>query len=832
MARAARLAEQDPPRGVFSGSHFGDLPYRCDPNEKLRCVEMETAFHDALYAVRRLRRSPGFSAAALLTLALGIGANALIFSVVNAVFLRPLLYRDANRLVWATEFFPKFNRAMVPAPDYAAWKRQNTTFERLEAMGPTFGRNLTSAGRPAERVETAHVTPGFFAMLGTVPRLGAGFDPMARPGGHEVAIVSNALWRGYLQADPAVVGKSVTLDGKPLTIVGVTPPAFIYPDGADVALWLPDAVPPAATVPGRNPDDVRLIGRLKPKVTIEQARAELERITRGMDDQYPAPFGSSHAAARVRVLSLQKQLAADSTVAAGILMGAVAFLLLIACGNVANLFLARAVARRKEIAMRMAVGAARSDIVRMLLTECVLVGALGGSLGFTFLLWGRGAVKFLIPKTLAQGIPIDWRVLAFTVGCSLTAGLVFGMTPAIIAVRGDVNSGLKDSIVHSGGRLAAFLSSGQIALSLVLLAGAGLMIRSFVLLASSDPGFDARNVLTATAMLRPFEAYGPERQVDFFDRILAGIEKLPGVRFAAVTSSPPMTQFSEIETGLHGDDGPKTDDIVSITSISPKYFPALGIRLLAGRFFDARDRRDGTPVAILNESLARLLFQGRRPLGHRINSAVTVVGVVADTRHRALDDRVWPEMFLPFEQSPSPWITVLVRGAGDPSSLAPAIRRLVLSVDSSQPLFDVGLLEQRVSDSLAERRERATILGAFASLALLIAAVGIYAVMSCSVARRTHEIGIRMALGAQRGDVLRMVVGDGLRIAACGTAVGLAGALYLTRVLKTFLYGLKPTDLATLCVVCATLLAAAFLASYLPARRAAAVNPVVALRRE
>jgi len=525
-------------------------------------------------------------------------------------------------------------------------------------------------------------------------------------------------------------------------------------------------------------------------------------------------------------------LTADSETAAAVLMGAVGFLLMIACANVANLFLARAVTRRKEIAMRIAVGAARRDIVRMLLSESLLLGALGGSLGMAILFWGRAAVKFLMPKALAVGIPIDWRVLAFTAVCSVAAGLLFGLAPALAASRVDVNSGLKETAMRSGGRLPAFLAAGQIALSLMLLAGAGLMIRSFLMLSSTHPGFDAHHVLMATVMLQPAEVYSPERQVEFFDRILAGIGTLPGVRYASVTSSPPMAPFSEIETGLHAEGGPHTDEIVSITSVSPKYFQTLGIRLVSGRLFDARDARNGLPVAIVNQALARLLFQGRNPLGQRINSAVTVVGVVADIRHRGLDDKLWPEMYLPFEQSPSPWITVLVRGSGDPSALAPRVRRVAQSIDSSQPLFDVDLLERRVSDSLAERRERSTVLGAFAALALLIATVGIYGVMSYSVARRTHEIGIRMALGAGRSHVLLMVVGAGLRMAAFGMAIGLAGALAVVRVLRTFLYGIEPTDRFTFCLVCAILGAAAFLASYLPARRAAGVNPIAALWRE
>lgn len=795
---------------------------------------MDRLLHELRHALRRLRRSPGFAAAALATLALGIGANTLIFSVVNAIFLRPLSYRDPAKLVWITEFFPKYNRSMVLTPDYAAWKQHSESFEQLEGMGGSFGTNVAKPGTSAaaERIETAHITPGFFAMIGIRPRLGAGFDFSEQDAARPVAIVSDALWRGFLQADPAILGKSLTINAKPYSIVGVMPPGFIYPDGDHVGVWLPDAVLPISTSPAHRPaGSVRLIGRLKPDVSIDRARADLDRIARGMDQQYPAPLGSYHSAATVKVFSLQKQLTVNSETATGVLMGAVGFLLLIACANVDNLFLARAVARRKEIAMRTAIGASRRDIVRMLLTESVLLGVLGGALGIAFLFWGRSAVLFLSPKTLAQGIPIDWRVLAFTAACSLAAGVLFGLAPSLLASRVDVNSGLKGTPSGSAGLLPAFLAAGQIALSVVLLAGAGLMIRSFLLLASSDPGFDARNVLTATVMLRPDEVYGPPKQIDFNNRLLAGVQNLPGVRYAAVASSPPMTQFSELEGGFHDEDGRKIDDIVSIASVSGDYFQTLGIRLVSGRFFDARDRPEGTRVAIINQSLARLLFPGRNPIGRQFSQA-TVVGVVADIRHRTLDDKVWPELFLPFDQYPSIWLTVLVRGVDDPSALAAPIRRIAQSIDSSQPVFDVDLLEHRVSESLTERRERASVLTAFAALALLIAVVGIYSVMSYSVARRTYEIGVRMALGAARGQVLRMIVHAGLRIATVGIIIGLTGALFVTRVLKTFLYGVEPTDAITFVLVCATLTLAAFLASYFPARRAARVDPMVALRQE
>ncbi|HUA85042.1 MAG TPA: ABC transporter permease [Bryobacteraceae bacterium] len=787
------------------------------------------------YALRRFRRTPGFTLAALLTLALAIGANSLIFSVVNAIFLRPLPYRDPGRLFWATEFMPAFKTDVLLAPDYGAWKQQSTSFERLEAMGATIGANVAVAGGPAERVPVAHVTPGFFAMLGVTPQLGAGFATNADA---SVAIVSDAFSRDVSHADASALGRSLTVNGEPATIVGVMPAGFLYPGAADAAVWLPDAVPPGPATPGRGMRGVDAIGRAKPGVTTEQARADLERITRGMDDQYPPDWKAPHAGARANVIALQQELTADSQkglmpargsarAAALVLMGAVAFLLLIACANVANLFLVRAAGRRKEIAMRYAIGAAKWDIVRMLLGESLLLGALGGSLGVALLFWGRSAVKFLLPKALGGAIPIDWRVLAFTALCSLAAGLFFGLLPALTASRVNLNARLH---ANRSARLPAVLASGQIALSLVLLAGAGLLIRSFLLLASTNPGFDARNVLTASINLRPLEMYGPPQQVEFFNRLIAGIEKVPGVRIAAVSSSPPMAQFNVIGSGLRPDNGPERQETVSFNSVSGNYFELLGIPLISGRFFDSRDARGQPKVAIVNQTLARDFFPGRDPVGHKIGAETTIVGVVADIRHRSLDDKIWPEMFLPFEQSPSSWITVFVRGAGDPSRLAAPIRSVAQSIDASQPLFDIDLLEQRVAGTLLERRERAAVLAAFSILALLIAVVGIYGVMSYSVARRTQEIGIRMAVGAGRGEVLRMVAGAGLRITAAGMIAGLAGALPVTRLLRSFLYGIAPSDQTTFAAVCAILAIAAFCASYLPARRAARVDPVIALR--
>ena len=800
---------------------------------------------DLRFALRALRHSRGFAFAAVATLALGIGANTAIFSVVNTVFLRPLPYPHPERIVWATEFFPKSARPVVLMPEYAAWQQSNTAFDRLEATRTTIGVNLLVAGRSAERVQAGHVTPGFFAMLGVSPALGRDFTGNQA----SAALISDSLWRGYFQSDPHIVGTAINLNGAPATIIGVMPPGLLYPDaadtrypdGADAAVWLPDAVDAQGIVPRRSMRIVNVIGRLKPAVSVAQAQSDLEVVARRMDSQYPSPWSTSHAQAHVRVVSLHDQLVSDSRTALLVLMGAVAFVLLIVCANVANLFLARAAARNREIAIRAAIGASRARIVRLLLLESSLLGILGGALGIAFLFWTTSALRFLLPKALAGAIPVDWRVLLFATACSLAAGLLFGLAPAITASRLDLTAGLKEtgglSGPRRGARLRGSLAVAQLALSVVLLIGAGLLIRSFLVLLTVNPGFDPRNVLLADVSLAPLQVYGPPQQAEFAARAVQALERLPGVQSAAATSSPPMTTFNAIASGLHAEGEPESDEAVAITSASSHYFRALGIPILAGRSFDERDAAGAPRVVIVNQALARILFRGRDPIGRRIvndprDPGVTVIGVAADTRHRALDDKVWPELYQSFSQSPSPWISVVVKTASDPSGSASAVRRAVQSMDPKQPLFDVESLDQRLSASVSQRRQRALLVGSFGLLALFIAAIGVYGVMAYSVARRTHEIGIRVALGAQRPQVLRLVVIEGLRLAFLGTALGLAGALSLTRVLKSFLYGVTATDPLTFVSVVAALVAAASLASYIPARRATRVDPLVALRHE
>jgi putative ABC transport system permease protein len=799
---------------------------------------------DIRFALRTLRKSPGFAAAAIATLALGIGANTAIFSVVNAVLLRPLPYPHPERVVWATEFFPRFNRSLVLIPEFASWRRETSTFERIEACGVTIGGNLSSANQAAERVEAGHVTPGFFSMLGVQPELGRGFLPGDNQPGHDaVAVLSDSLWHDSFHADPHIVGKTVILDGAPHVIAGVMPYGLLFPASADTGVWLPDAVGPGDTVPSRGMNVVTVIGRLKQGVNRDQARADLEVIARRMDSQYPAPWSKYHAAAKVSVVSLQTQLTSGSRTALYILLAAVGFILLIVCANLANLCLARAVTRNKEIAIRAAIGASRARVARLLLVESLVLGVLGGVVGLALAYWGSSALRLLLPEIVTAAAPIDWHVLGFAALCSVATGILFGGLPALTASRLDLNANLKDSgtprmRTRRGPSVRNILAVAQLALSLILLIGAGLLLRSFLDVLRVNSGFDPHNVLIADVSLAPVEMFTPARQVAFYDRALSALKTVPGVEYAGLSSSTPLVPFNEVASGLRAEGEPESDETVCVTSANADYFAALRIPLLAGRFFDERDRQGKPRTAIINQTLARVLFKNRDPIGRRINHGegedpwVTVVGIVADIRHRALDGKIWPELFLPYEQAPSNWMSFVIRSSGDPSRLSPVIRKAMQSIDRDQPLFGMGSLDERVSESLAQRRSRAFLLCALALVALLIAVVGVYSVVSYSATQRTHEIGIRLALGAQPRDVWRLIMLEGLRTASIGGVVGLAGALALTRVLKSFLFGVSTTDGLTFASLCLLLIGAASLATYLPARRAMKVDPIVALRHE
>jgi putative ABC transport system permease protein len=798
-----------------------------------------SASQDLRFALRALRKSPGFAVAAIGILTLGIGASTAIFSVANAAFLRDLPYKDPGRIVWLTEFYPKFNQSMVLMPEYAAWRRQSTAFDRLEAFGIPVGMNLTGVNQPAQRVQAGHVTPGFFKLLGVPWQLGRSFSEEENEA--RVVVISDALWRDYFHADPSILGKSVVLDGTPRTVIGVMPAGFLYPGAVDASVWLPDAVNAAGSIPQRGMGLVSVIGRLKSGVTLEEARANLEVVARRMDSQYPTPWSRYHAAAGVRAVSLRQQLTSDARTALYVLLGSVGFILLIVCANVANLFLTRAMTRGKEIAVRAALGATRGRLIRLLLVESLLFGTLAGALGLALTYAGTSVLGFLMPRALPGTVSVDWRVFGFAAVCSMAASLLFGLMPALSASRFDLQTSLKD--VHAANRrggagVRRVLATAQLALALVLLIGAGLLMRSFIAVLSVNPGFDAHNVLLGDVSLAPIEMYTAPRQVAFFDRALAAVRALPGVVYAGLSSSTPLVPFNEIAGGLRPEGGPQSGTAVVLTSANGDYFRALRIPLAEGRYFNKNDRAGAEPAAIVNRTLARILFPGRDPLGRHIRvgegpvSWLTVVGVVEDIRHRALDQKVWPELFRPYQQAPNRWMSLVIRGSADPSGLIPAIRGAVQAADRSQPLFNIGSMEDRVSASVAERRARVFLLGAFALAAFAIAVIGVYGVIAYSATRRTHEIGVRMALGAQRRDVLKLVVTEGFQMALAGAAIGLAGALALTRVLSSFLYRVAPTDAATFIGLCAGLIATACLASYIPARRATKVDPVTALHHE
>jgi predicted permease len=811
---------------------------------------------DSRHAARSLAKNPLFTAAAIASLALGIGANTAIFSVVNAAFLRPLPYAAPGQIVWVTEHDAKSNHSSVMMPEYAAWRQHNTAFERLSAYQRAFGANLLTLNQAAVRVQADHVTPDFFAMLGVQPQAGRDFQPDENePGRNTVALISDSLWRNYLHASPEVLGKLILLDGAPKTVIGVMPPGYIYPvaDGAEV--WLPDAVDARGSIPSRTRRDVSVIGRLKPGITVEQARANLEVITRSMDSQYPEPFLSFHPALSVMVLPLQEQLTTGSRTAIYVLMGAVGCILLIVCANVANLFLARSVAREREIAIRVAIGASRFRIIRLLLAESLLLGVGGGLVGILIAYCTASALGFLLPETIPHHTPIDPRVLGFATACSLGAGILFGLSPSLITSKLDLNSALKAGgaqPISRRGRtlLRGSLAIAQLALALVLLVGAGLLMRSFVSLLNVTLGFDARNVLLADIWLTPSKVYGPDRQIDFFRRALAAVKVLPGVQFAALASEPPLgASVTYPRAGLRGEGETATREVVYTTSASADYFRALRIPLLEGRPFNESDQAGSPRVAIVSQSAARVLFKDQNPMGRRVldpkpkfdtagtihfdeNNWLTVVGVAADIRHGGLDEPVWPELYEPYEQSPFPQMNLVVRGYSDPSLLASAIRKAVQGIDREQPVFGLATMETLLSDSVAQRRQRAYVLGVFAFVSLVVAMVGVYGVMAYSVSRRTHEIGVRVAVGAQKGDVLVMVVREGLAMALIGVAIGLALSLALTRVLASFLFGVGPRDVATFISVSLALVVATCVASYVPARRATRVDPIRALRHD
>jgi len=804
---------------------------------------MGTLLQDLRYGWRMLAKNPGFTAAALFTLALGIGANTAIFSVVYAVLLRPLPYRSPDQLVevWETDLKSRTNQVPPSYPDFLDWRAQNHVFESIAAYNwATF--TLTGS-RESIHVDGLVASADLFSVLGAKPALGRLFRPEEDQPGHRAVILSHDLWQQRFNSDPGVIGRSVRLNRMDFVVAGVMPPGFAFPIQAEpIEVWVARGVDPEAA--NRSSHYFGVIARLRSQVTLEQARAEMATIAARLTKEYPRSNGDL----TVKLVSEHEQLVGGVRTAMLILFGAVVLVLLIACANVANLLLARATRRGGEIAVRAALGAGPRRIIRQLLTESLLLSSVSGALGLFLAWWGTNWLAALGPQDTPRlsEIGIDGHVLAFTLATIVVTGIVFGLAPAVRSARGKLFGSLKTGIgtPSQGSRrhtLRAALVVSEVALTLILLSGAGLLINSLYRLASVNPGFSPRGVLTFAVDLSDME-YTPEQAVTRWNELLERTRHAPGIISAAADTSIPLSGTNVMYVGFQLE-GQTTSDwsMAAFSIVSPDFFRTLGIPILAGRDFTPADDLKAPPVVIISESLARRSFPGQIALGKRIKSGYNagneipmrqVVGVVADMRRDSLADTPPPAFYLPLSQLPEGSMRLLVRSANPPSGSADSIRSAVRSVNRSLPVYDVKTLDRYLGLALAQQRFNALLLGLFAALAVVLSGVGLYGVVSYSVGQRMHEFGIRMALGAEGVDVLRMALGEGLVLVLIGLGLGLGGALALTRFLSSLLYGVKSTDPVTFSIVSAVLAGVALSACYVPARRAAKVHPMEALRYE
>ncbi|HEV2352328.1 MAG TPA: ABC transporter permease [Terriglobia bacterium] len=935
---------------------------------------IENLVQDVHYGLRQLRRNPGFTAVAVLTLALGIGANTAIFSVVNAVVLRPLPYPQSNRLVWIAEVIPSFNAELAAGADYLDWRDQNKTFEGMTAYDPAASFNLTGRGTP-ERVHAAQVSANFFPTIGVTPKLGRSFTREEdQPNGPKTVVLMQSFWQQYFGSDSQVLGQTVTLNGTPYVVVGVMPASFRFPGDAEIQMLVPLQMNEARERLRQMMALVRIIGLLKPGVTIARAQSDLdairkraqppqmsgggpgpgpmgmpagggammrvttsgntpppagsgpvrmppgedsgnnnvfvgravnapgqekENVMRGPTGKGPipgnAPLVARHLSggepskgtmlraapgtavnsggpggpagspalgggphrmrmggppdAQLKVITLEEHLAGNLRPAMLTLLGAVGLVLLIACANVANLMLTRASTRTREVALRAVLGAGRWRLVRQLLSESLILGLAGGLAGLLLAAWGMNVMTRLIPASIGAGIlnvapvRLDAPVLFFTLAVSVITGILFGLAPALAATRLNLSEKLKEGAPGTGARrgmLRGALAVAELSLALVLLIGAGLLIKSFYRVLSVDPGFTTDHVLTMNLSLTDSRYPQAIQKRAFYLEVLRRVESLPGVRSAAFVDSLPLSPYKAelfvlqrkaTESGVASDNSLLLSRLV----VSPAYFSTLGIRLLKGRTFTDADDDQAPKVAVINEALARHMWPGEDPLGKLLplmDNNTTVIGVVGDTRHEGLSTDVKSEIYAPLLQEGTPSMQLAVRTAADPVSMISAVRTQIAAIDPEQPIYNVTTLEQTLSDSVSPRRFNMLMLGIFAGIALTLATVGIYGVMAFSVTQRTREIGIRMALGAERRDVLTLMARQAVGVTLAGVAFGLAGAWGLTRFLSSFLYGVRPTDTATFVLVTVALIAVSLLACYIPARRATKVDPMEALRYE
>ena len=814
---------------------------------------MDTLLKDVRYAVRRLRKSPGFSAIVVLTLALGIGANTAIFSVVNTVLLRPFPYRDPERLVVIDHFYPSLDNleAGASAPGFRDLRDNTSLFDGVFVM-TGWGPALTGTGGEPQRLQGTRASGLMFRTLGVAPILGRGFTPDEDvPGKEKVVVLSYGFWQRQFGGDRSIVGKQIILNGEQHEVIGVMPPSFRNFNNQTTELWRPLALTPEQFGGGRTNEWLTLVARLKPTVTLDRAQSDLRTFASQLRAEYPEQYARDWT---LKTTPMNEKVSGGIRPALLVLLGAVGLVLLIACANVANLLLARAASRIKEVAIRSALGASRRDLIRQLLVESVLLAVVGGMLGLGLAWLGVKAVVALAPANVPRiaELRIDGLVMLFTLGVSVLTGLMFGLAPAVQSARTNLQETLKEggrgaTADRSGHALRRVLVVAEVALALMLLTGAGLLIKSLALLQEVSPGFDSNNLLTFTVSVPASRYRSDTARIQYFDRAVEAVRAVPGVTDVGITSTMPFTQnWSTGSFRVEGyqpppnTPGPWGDQ----RAVNSTFFTTLRIPLLKGRLFTDQDGTTGSQVAIVDEEMVRRYWPNVDPIGKRVTfdaperdsvvDWITVVGVVGHTKHEGLDAENRVQLYHPFRRPGfgGGQMTFAVRTAGDASAALPAVRAAIHAVDRDIPLADVATMEANIANSMGQRRFAMLLLGLFAAMAAVLASIGIYGVMSYAVTQRAHEIGIRMALGAARRNVLSMVMRQGLLLVGVGVAIGVAGAFGLTRLIASQLFGVQPTDPTTFTLVALLLVGVAMLATLVPALRATRVDPIVALRDE
>ena len=820
---------------------------------------LTTLWQDVRYGARMLLKNPGITFIVVLALALGIGANTAIFSVVDAVLLRPLPYPESERLVVLNETAKAMDDISISYPNFTDWRNQNQVFEKIGVFNRG-SYNLTGMG-DAERIVTAQASADLFAALRVNPMIGRLYNnDEDKPGAAPVVVLSYALWQRRFGGQAGIVNQPITLNGKSYTVIGVMPEGFQYPSRAE--MWVPvgqRSADPGWEQRGNHPG-LYAVARLKPGVTFEKAKADMNGIVSNLEKQFPDDIAGNG----VRLTPMLEVFVGDIRRALWVLFAAVAFVLLIACANIANLLLARAQSRQKEMAIRSAMGAGRWRIARQLLTESILLALIGGALGLLIARWGIALILYISPDAIprASEITLDWRVFAFTIGVSFVTGILFGLVPALQAGVVDVHETLKETGRGNSGRhwLRSSLVVVEVATTLVLLIGAGLMIRSFYRLQKVNPGFSYDHVTSFTLALPEKKYQTPDQQIQFYNQLLDNLRGQPGVEAVGAASGLPLgNNGSQSSFIIDGRPIPPREQtpLMELCIVTPDYFRAMNIPLQRGRFFDARDDRSWIagkdlsklqPIekevaamnsVIIDEEFARRYWPNEDPVGQRIRmggekgNPLTVLGVVGRVKMEGLgQDSKRVQGYFPFAQLPDSAMTVIIKATGDPNQLIAGVRGQVKGIDPDQPIYNVRTMNEIRAESVAPERLNLALLSIFAGIALVLAIVGIYGVMSYSVTQRTHEIGIRMAIGAQPRDVFKMIIGQGMLLALIGVAIGLVGAFALTRLMATMLFGIEPTDPATFVSIAILLTAVALVACYIPGRRATRVNPLESLRYE